>query len=175
VGCWFGSSILIDASESGWCQQVLECPLTFYAEHALEFVTQNLWLIAIVVASGLMLIWPEIQNFSGGSKTVSTLEATQLINQRHALVLDLRRAQDFELGHLPDARHIPVDELATKAQELSRFKSRPVILVTTGNGPNSLAIKTLQQQGFTDVFLLKGGITAWIEAQLPVVRPVTKS
>jgi rhodanese-related sulfurtransferase len=165
----------IDDSETRWCQQVLECPLTFYAEPALEFVTQNLWLIAIVVASGLMLIWPEIQNFSGGSKTASTLEATQLINQRHALVLDLRRAQDFELGHLPDARHIPADELATKVQELSRFRSRPVILVTTGNGPNSLAIKTLQQQGFTDVFLLKGGITAWIEAQLPVVRPATKS
>lgn len=144
-------------------------------EHVLEFVTQNIWLIAIVVASGLLLVWPEIQNFTGGSKTVSTLEATQLINQRHALVVDLRRAQDFELGHLPSARHIPVDELATKAEGLARFKARPVILVTTGNGPNTLAINTLKQQGFTDVFLLKGGITAWIEAQLPVVRSATKS
>jgi rhodanese-related sulfurtransferase len=141
----------------------------------LDFVIQNLWLIAIVVASGLMLLWPEIQNFSGGSKTVSTLEATQLINQRHALILDLRRAQDFELGHLPEARHVPVDELEQKAAELARFKSRPVVLVATGNGPNHTALNALKKQGFEDVFLLKGGISAWIEAQLPVVRGAAKS
>lgn len=141
----------------------------------MEFVINNLWLIAIVVASGLMLVWPELQNFSGGNKTVSTLEATQLINQRRALVLDLRRAQDFELGHLPEARHVPVDELEQKVADLARFKSRPVILVATGSGPNNLAVNTLKKQGFEDVFLLKGGITAWIDAQLPIVRGAAKA
>ncbi|MDE2259785.1 MAG: rhodanese-like domain-containing protein [Betaproteobacteria bacterium] len=128
---------------------------------------QHLGLVALVIASGLMLAWPEIQNLLGRQSAVGTLEATQLINQKHAIILDLRREQDFTLGHLPSARHIPMDELTTRFEEISRFKSRPAILVTTGqNGPR--AVKILKTQGFEDVFVLQGGVAAWIEANLPI-------
>ncbi len=135
---------------------------------------QHLGLVALVIASGLMLAWPEIQNLLGHQVGVGTLEATQLINQKHAIILDLRREQDFTLGHLPNARHIPMDELATRVEEISRFKSRPAILVATGQaGPK--AIKMLKTQGFADVFVLQGGIAAWIEANLPIETARTKT
>jgi rhodanese-related sulfurtransferase len=133
----------------------------------LDFLLQHLGLVVLVVASGIMLAWPEIQKFMGPQSSIGTLEATQLINQKHAIIIDLRRQQDFTLGHLPNARHIPADELVTRFEEISRFKSRPAILVSTGQS-GAKAVKTLKEQGFTDVFVLQGGVSAWIEANLPI-------
>jgi rhodanese-related sulfurtransferase len=133
----------------------------------LDFLLQHLGLVVLVVASGIMLAWPEIQKLVGHQSSISTLEATQLINQKHAIIIDLRREKDFVLGHLPNARHIPADELVPRFDEISRFKSRPAILVSTGQS-GTKAIKALKEQGFTDVFVLQGGVSAWIEANLPI-------
>jgi len=133
----------------------------------LDFLLQHLGLIVLVVASGIMLAWPELQNLMGQQSSIGTLEATRLINQKHAIIIDLRREQDFTLGHLPNARHIPADELVTRFDEISRFKSRPAILVSQGQS-GAKAIKTLKAQGFVDVFVLQGGVSAWIEASLPI-------
>ncbi len=135
--------------------------------HPLDFLLQHLGLVVLVVASGIMLAWPEIQKLAGQQSSISTLEATQLINQKHAIIIDLRREKDFTLGHLPNARHIPADELVTRFDEISRFKSRPAILVSTGQN-SAKAIKALKEQGFADVFVLQGGVSAWIEASLPI-------
>ncbi len=115
---------------------------------------QHLGLVVLVIASGLMLAWPEIQSLLGRQAAVGTLQATQLINQKHAIILDLRREQDYTLGHLPNARHIPMDELTTRFEEISRFKSRPAILVATGQN-GTRAVKILKTQGFEDVFVLQ--------------------
>ncbi len=133
----------------------------------MDFLLQHLGLVVLVVASGLMLAWPEIQNLMGHQSSIGTLEATRLINQKHAIIIDLRREQDFILGHLPNARHIPVDELTTRFEEISRFKSRPAILVSTGQS-GAKAVNILKSQGFADVFVLQGGVAAWIEASLPI-------
>ncbi len=133
------------------------------------FITQHLALVVLVAASGLMLIWPEIQSLTGKQQALSPLEATQLINQKHAVIFDLRREQDFHLGHLPNSRHVPPDEIQARSEELSKFKSRPAILVTTGQdaGKPVQALKTL---GFQDVFVLRGGVSAWLEASLPISK-----
>ncbi len=135
----------------------------------MDFLFQHLGLVILVLASGIMLAWPELQQLGGQQATLSTLEATRLINQKHAVVIDLRRAQDFALGHVPGARHIPVDELESRSEEISRFKARPAILVATGQNPGK-AIKALKAQGFEDVFVLKGGVAAWVEANLPIEK-----
>ena len=135
----------------------------------LDFLFQHIGLVILMAASGIMLIWPDLQNFGKTQESLSTLEATQLINQKHAVVIDLRRQKDYELGHLPGARHVPADELASRAEELSRFKARPTILVATGQNSGKAA-KTLKAQGFKDVFLLKGGMSAWVEANLPIEK-----
>ncbi len=140
----------------------------------LDFLYQHLGLVILAVASGIMLVWPELQSLRGSQAAVSTLEATQLINQKHAIVLDLRRPQDFSLGHLPGARHIPADELTARAEEISRFKARPVILVATGQN-SAKASNTLKAQGFADVFVLKGGMSSWVEANLPIEKSAGKA
>lgn len=131
----------------------------------------NLALVALFVASGAMLFWPEIMRLAGGAATeIGTLEATRLMNQGTTLVLDVRDEKEFAEGHLPRARHIPVRELATRLEELSKFKSKPVI-VTCRSGPRAgAACRLLKKSGFTNVYQLKGGINAWQQASLPLEK-----
>jgi rhodanese-related sulfurtransferase len=150
-------------------------PLETIGVTRLDFLLQHLGLVALVIASALLLAWPEIQGFMGQQNAVSTLEATHLINQKHAIIIDLRRVQDYEAGHLPQARHIPADELASRVGEVARFHGRPAILVATGAGGNAGAVNTLKAQGFTDIFTLKGGVVAWVEASLPIERSTIKA
>lgn len=135
-----------------------------------EFILQNLWLVVLFVASGAVLAWPEVAKLIGASNEVGTLEATRLLNQGTTLVLDVRDASEFAAGHLPRARHIPLKELASRIEEIGKYKERAV-LVTCRNGPRSgSASKVLKRAGFSTVYQLKGGIVAWQQASLPVEK-----
>jgi rhodanese-related sulfurtransferase len=136
-----------------------------------EFISNNLALIALFLASGLMLVWPEISRLVGvGGAELGTLEVTRLMNQGMTLILDVRDEKDFAAGHLPKARHIPIRELAGRLQEIAKFKAKPVI-VTDKSGPRAgAACRLLKKEGFTAVYQLKGGVAAWQQASLPVEK-----
>ena len=55
-----------------------------------EFILNNLALVALFVASGALLFWPEISRLTAGGAQLGTLEATRLMNQGTTLVLDIR-------------------------------------------------------------------------------------
>jgi rhodanese-related sulfurtransferase len=130
---------------------------------------QNLLLIAVAVVSGAMLIWPYIQRNMGGAR-VNTLEATLLINQKDALVLDVREPGEFAQGHIINARSIPAGEIEQRIKEIARFKEKPVI-VTCATGANAGgAAGILRKHGFTNVVNLTGGIAAWKQAGLPTEK-----
>ena len=135
-----------------------------------EFIMNNIALVALFVASGAMLLWPEISRLIGGSGEIGTLDATRLMNQGPSLVLDIRDEKDFSAGHLPRARHIPMKELAGRVGEIVKFKEKPVI-VTDRNGTRAgAACRLLKGSGFSNVYQLKGGLTAWRQASLPVEK-----
>jgi len=136
-----------------------------------EFVMNNLALVALFLASGVMLLWPEIMKLAGGGGAeIGTLEATRLMNQPGSLVLDVRDAKDFAAGHLPRARHIPLKELAGRLGELAKFKEKPVIVTDKSGARAGMACRFLRKSGFSNVFQLKGGVAAWQQASLPVEK-----
>lgn len=135
-----------------------------------EFLLNNLALVALFVASGVMLAWPEISRFTGGASSIGTLEATRLMNQPGALVLDVRTPAEYEAGHLPRARHIPLAELAGRVDEIAKFKEKPVIVTCRSGARSGSACRQLRNAGFTNVHNLKGGIGAWQQASLPLER-----
>ena len=71
----------------------------------MKFLLDNVFLIAIALVSGGLLAWPLFRK-GGGSTTLSALEATQLINHRNAIVVDVRDEKDFALGSLAGARNL---------------------------------------------------------------------
>jgi rhodanese-related sulfurtransferase len=136
-----------------------------------EFIMNNLALVGLFVASGLMLLWPEISRLIGASNELGTLEVTQLLNQgANTLVLDIREGAEYTSGHVPRARHIPLGELSKRVDEIVKFKDKPVIVTCKNGSRAGAATRLLRKAGFTSVYQLKGGVAAWQQASLPVEK-----
>jgi rhodanese-related sulfurtransferase len=135
----------------------------------LKFVTEHIFLVAVAVVSGAMLIWPAVRRGAGGP-SISTLQATLLINQQNALVLDVRDAAEYEKGHALNARHLALGELEARTGEIEKYKARPVIVVCEGGNRSDRAVAVLRKQGFGQVFSLGGGMGAWRQAGLPLEK-----
>src|SRR5262249_27229934 len=135
----------------------------------LKFVTEHIFLVALAAVSGGMLIWPAIRRGAGGS-SVSTLQATLLINQQNALVLDVRDAAEYEKGHVLHARPLAVGGLEARSAEIEKHKAKPVIVVCESGNRSDKAAAALRRQGFGQVFSLSGGMAAWRQAGLPVEK-----
>ncbi|HYW50687.1 MAG TPA: MBL fold metallo-hydrolase [Gemmatimonadaceae bacterium] len=83
-------------------------------------------------------------------------------------VLDVRGASEFDAGHLPGVRNIPVGYLTSHLGELQR--DWPLVVHCQGGARSAIAASLLQAHGFTNVLDMTGGFTAWTAAGLPVVH-----
>ena len=135
----------------------------------MTFLLDNIVLIAMALVSGGLLLWPKLSR-SGGSSAVSPLEATQLINHRNAIVVDVRDEAEFATGSLAGARNIPNAQLADRAAELARFKARPVVVICGAGQHSARALEVFKAQGFAEAYSLAGGTAAWRAAALPLVQ-----
>ena len=135
----------------------------------MEFITKNIFIIAIALVSGGMLIWPLLRRGAGGP-WVNTLAATQLINRSDALVVDLRSTEDYAKGHILGAKNIPLADLERRAGELDKHKSKPLILHCGDGNRAGGGVAALRKKGFDSVHNLAGGYTAWQQAGLPVEK-----
>jgi rhodanese-related sulfurtransferase len=132
---------------------------------AVQFFLDNILLIGVAFVSGAMLVWPLVRGKASGP-TLSTLQATQLINSRNPQVVDLRNTDEFAKGSLPNARNIPAGKVAERVGDLK--KDKPVLLVCATGTSAGRTAALLRGQGFSDVYVLGGGLAAWREAGLPV-------
>jgi rhodanese-related sulfurtransferase len=132
-----------------------------------KFIIDNIWFIGLALLSGGALLWPILQR--RGEK-VSLLQATQLINKGKMTILDVRDPAEFASGHIRDAKNVPLKELAQKAGELDKLKSRPVIVVCQSGVQSSKAVSQLKSAGFAEVYSLSGGLAAWQEQGLPTAK-----
>lgn len=101
---------------------------------------------------------------------VPILSAEELYRERSRgdglQVLDVRQEAEWSAGHLPGALHIEGGRLRREVPPLP--KDTPVVVHCGHADRSTVAISLLQQQGFKDVRLLYGGLSAWREAGYPV-------
>ena len=134
-----------------------------------KFVIDNWPLIAVAFASGAMLVWPLVAGGRGGAR-LSTLQATQLINQRDAVIVDIRDQAEFARGHIANSKNMPAKVLDERKAEIDKLKDTPVIVsCDTGMRAGASADK-LRALGIKEVFTLQGGLNAWRDAGLPVSK-----
>lgn len=138
-------------------------------EQILAF-TLNHWILSSALVLVLIFIFvEEIKSKQGGSK-LSSQEATRLINSERATVVDLREKSLYENGHITDAIHLPQSSIMSSLSKINNLKNKPIILVDT-TGHQSIATRhKLSKEGFTQLFILSGGVNAWKEAGLPLIK-----
>lgn len=94
------------------------------------------------------------------------------------VLIDVREPAEFDTGHIRGAANIPrgVLEFQVEAHPavanvvdpaLSQ-KEQPVLVYCRTGGRAALAACALQELGFRNVSSIEGGITAWIDAGLPL-------
>jgi rhodanese-related sulfurtransferase len=135
----------------------------------MKFITENIFLIAVAFVSGAMLVWPLVRRGTGGP-SVGTLEATMLINQKDAVVIDVSEPGEFAQSHILNARNVPLGEVEARIKELERFKARPVIVSCATGNRSASAAALLRKHGFTNAVNLAGGVAAWQQAGLPTEK-----
>jgi len=136
----------------------------------LTFVSQNLLLFAALAVTLVMLFFNLFGSRLKGYQPVNPTEAVNLINRDNALVLDVREVNEYQSGHILNARHIPQSALDKRLDELEKDKDRPIILVCRSGSRSSHAAGVLKKHGFEKVYNLSGGIMAWQNANLPLTR-----
>ena len=137
-------------------------------ERFLEFSNNHMLLVFGLLVSFFVLVFTELRRKATGLINVEAADAVQLINN-DAAVLDLRNAEAFAKGHIVNARNIPFDELDAKQEQISKWKSRPIVAVCDAGVTSNRAVDKLRKSGFESVYGLKGGMNGWAQAGLPVV------
>jgi rhodanese-related sulfurtransferase len=93
---------------------------------------------------------------------------TRLDRQEAPLLLDVRQDWEVQLCRLPNAVHIPIEELELRVEELS---PQDEIVVYCHQGVRSAAVaEYLRSLGFPNVRNLTGGLDYWARAIDPSMR-----
>lgn len=102
------------------------------------------------------------------SETIDPLATRRHLDSGNAVVIDVREPREWETGHIPNARHIPLGQLEAHITEL--LAESEVIFVCRSGNRSTTATKALARAGHPHALNMKGGMIAWSRAQLPVTH-----
>lgn len=135
----------------------------------LEYLANHPLLVGGTALMALAVLAYEAYQARNSGQAVGPMDAVRLLNQG-AVMIDVRGKEQFDAGHVIDARNVPQAELGQSAETLKRFKDKPVLVCCESGMTSSGAAKVLRAQGFTKVVNLRGGLQAWRAENLPLVK-----
>lgn len=121
----------------------------------------------IILAFALLAVVSFLPSLIGRLRRGPMLEVfslkDMLDNKLDILVLDVREAREFngELGHIPGALNIPLDELENRLHEISDRQERAIAIICHTDRRSAKAAQLLGKQGFADLHVVAGGMVSW--------------
>jgi rhodanese-related sulfurtransferase len=138
-------------------------------QRLLEFIGNHPYLAAAAVAAAVVVLVYELRARVQAFAALSAMQAVRLMNQG-ALLIDLRAKESYDAGHIGDARHVPLAELAAQADVLKKWRDKNVITYCDTGSDGASAARALIKLGFTKVFNLQGGLNAWVKDNMPLTK-----
>ena len=137
--------------------------LEFMGNHPILFLS-----LFIVIG---YLVWDVFGTQILGISSVQPYQAISMINHQEAIILDVREESELAHGRILNAVHIPLTVLMkNQLHSLERYRDRPIIVSCAHGNRSVRSCMVLKKNGFTKIHNLKGGITAWEEANLPLTK-----
>ena len=136
----------------------------------LAFANEHSTLSLALLGLTLALIYTEISRLFSGFKAVNPAGLTALINREDALLVDVSPLGDFDKGHIAGAKNVQVSQFDPENKLLAKVRDLPVVVTCRTGTASADAAKRLVKAGFKKVYWLDGGIAAWQQANLPLVK-----
>ena len=104
--------------------------------------------------------------FTNAIKEIDAPELAQWVNdENHKLrVIDVRQMQEIATGTVPSAEPLPLHTLPAKIHEFSMDEK--LVIICRSGARSAQACLFLQQQGFSNVYNLRGGMMGWMQSGL---------
>jgi rhodanese-related sulfurtransferase len=93
----------------------------------------------------------------------------RLIN-KGALVIDVRKPEEYESGHIVNARNVPLDRMQKGEDAVHKQKGKILLAVCADGSSSGRAAGHLRKAGYENAFSLKGGLAGWRADNLPLVK-----
>jgi rhodanese-related sulfurtransferase len=101
---------------------------------------------------------------------VTAADAVRLIN-KGALVIDVRKPEEFAQGHIVNARNVPLERMQKEGDDAIKKQKSKILLAVCADGATSgRAAGHLRKSGYENAFSLKGGLAGWRADNLPLVK-----
>ena len=141
--------------------------------------TRRIRALAALLVVFLLFISPHAVRSAEAAADVITAEQAhkELTGENPPLLLDVRTKAEFESRRLKTARRIIVDDFVSGEYEkkLGKIaKDAPVIVYCRTGRRSGIARDVLVKDGYSNIRNLEGGILAWGEAGLPIVKGTEK-
>lgn len=136
----------------------------------LEFIGNNILLFIALLVILLLLSQSIFSDLTRKHKLLSAPEAIDLINKKNAVIIDTRTKSEFDAGHIADAVLLPLPDIQSKPDTLNKYSDQPVLFYCKSGPRADDACKKLLKQGHGHVFALRGGLQAWQEANMPLIK-----
>ncbi len=88
--------------------------------------------------------------------------------KKDEVILDVRRPDEFEAGHIENARNIPVDQVAGFVDELRKYST--IYIHCKRGGRAKTAYEILSNAGLSNLVCINdAGMDQWMESGYPVI------
>jgi hydroxyacylglutathione hydrolase len=137
-----------------------------------DLATIGLDRVAGAFAEDAVAAWAAGGGQLGTITQVTPTDVAALLERNAVTVVDVRGRAEWDAGHLPGARNVPLGYLADRINELP--VDRPIVLHCQGGTRSSIGASILRARGLTDVMNMAGGYAAWQRAGLPTTRDAAR-
>jgi sulfur-carrier protein adenylyltransferase/sulfurtransferase len=104
-------------------------------------------------------------------KEATPQQVVDLLRTADVQLADVREKDEWDLGHLPGAVHVPKSFLEQWAEDRIPDKSKKTVLYCAGGVRSAMAADILQKLGYTDVISMSGGFNRWKDSGLAWETP----
>ena len=133
------------------------------------FISNHPVLSIIAVIVFILVVIVELMRTKQSNVRIAPAQATQFINHDNAVVIDIRPQDAYRKGHIIDAVSLSQQDMKDTPKKLEKYKIKPIILVCA-TGVESQKIATLLLKRGYNAYSLAGGMRAWDQADMPLVK-----
>lgn len=122
--------------------------------------------IVAIVALVIYLLVTTASGAGGGLASNVSVDKAYSMYQDGAFLLDVRTVEEWNEFHAPNTTFIPLDELASRVDELPR--DRQIVVVCRSGNRSQQGRDILLAAGFTQVTSMDGGLNIWRSSGYPI-------